>query len=315
MTEQTSPHLEIRTSLTPAQAAEVRDLARRAADADGVEALSEQTLLHLDAAPGAHRHVLAGLEGGNDARGMHGAITGYAHLDHTDPEAGAEIVVAPESRRHGLGTALWGAVTDLVPDARVWAHGGVPPASAWAEHAGLRVVRELLRMARPLEGLADATVDLPEGYTARTFARADEQADTRADLEADIQAWVALNARAFATHAEQGRMTAADVRARMAEPWFDADGFFLVDDPEGRLVAFHWTKTEDGEGEVYVVGVDPDRQGLGLGKAATLLGLRHLARAGLTRVTLYVDGDNAAALATYRRLGFERISLDVQYAA
>ena len=170
-------------------------------------------------------------------------------------------------------------------------------------------------MARPLEGLADAAVDLPEGYTARTFARADEQTDTRADLEADIQAWVALNARAFATHAEQGRMTAADVRARMAEPWFDADGFFLVDDPEGRLVAFHWTKTEDGEGEVYVVGVDPDRQGLGLGKAATLLGLRHLARAGLARVTLYVDGDNAAALATYRRLGFERISLDVQYAA
>lgn len=285
------------THLTPAQAEDVRALAARAAEVDGVGALSEQTFLHLDAAPGAHRHVLVALDGRD------GRTAGYAHLDHTDPEAGVEIVVDPELRRQGLATRLWGAVTDLVPDARVWAHGDLPPAQGWAEHTGLHVVRELLRMARPLEGLADATVTLPEGYTARTFT------------PDDVEAWVALNARAFASHPEQGRVTADDVRARMAEPWFDAAGFFLVEDPEGRLVAFHWTKTEDGEGEVYVVGVDPESQGLGLGKAATLLGLRHLARAGLPRVTLYVDGDNTAALATYGRLGFERISLDVQYAA
>ena len=107
--------------------------------------------------------------------------------------------------------------------------------------------------------------------------------------------------------------SAEDVLARMEEDWFDPAGFFLVEDAEGRLVAFHWTKVEDGEGEVYVVGVDPTRQGLGLGRAATAIGLRHLARAGLERVTLYVDGDNTAALATYRRLGFTRIALDVQY--
>jgi mycothiol synthase len=30
-------------------------------------------------------------------------------------------------------------------------------------------------------------------------------------------------------------------------------------------------------------------------------------------VLLYVDGDNEPAIATYRRMGFERVSLDVMY--
>ncbi|WP_040159424.1 mycothiol synthase [Mobilicoccus massiliensis] len=302
----------VTTTLSTAEATRVRRLARQAAEADGVDALSEQTILHLDAPAGEHRHVL--LE-----RGDHGAsgaeednddpLLGYAHLDHTEAEAGTEIVVAPGHRRHGVGTRGWREVRALVPDARVWAHGDLPPARAFARHLGLEVVRELIRMARPLDGLRDAEVTLPEGYSARTFT------------PDDVDAWVALNARAFADHPEQGRVSADDLRARMREPWFDADGFFLVEAPAAPddgasrdLAAFHWTKTEDGEGEVYVVGVDPDRQGLGLGKAATLLGLRHLADRGLARVTLYVDGNNTAALATYRRLGFEQISLDVMYA-
>ncbi|GAB47151.1 mycothiol synthase [Mobilicoccus pelagius] len=294
-TPRTTASVHKATTLTGDRDEDVRRLARRAAEVDGVDALSEQTFLHLGAPAGAHRHLVAETPDGR--------VVGYAHLDHTDPEAGVEIVVDPDLRRQGHGTRLWEAVTALVPDARVWAHGNLPAAQAWARDTGLHVVRELLRMARPLEGLADATVDLPEGYRARTFTFD------------DVDAWVALNGRAFATHPEQGRVTADDVRARAAEPWFDPAGLFLVEDPDSRLVAFHWTKTEDDEGEVYVVGVDPDRQGLGLGKAATLLGLRHLARQGLPRVTLYVDGDNTAALATYGRLGFERISLDVQYGA
>ena len=49
------------------------------------------------------------------------------------------------------------------------------------------------------------------------------------------------------------------------------------------------------------------------GRAVTALGLAHLRDAGLPRVTLYVDGHNAAALATYERLGFTREHLDVQF--
>ena len=49
-------------------------------------------------------------------------------------------------------------------------------------------------------------------------------------------------------------------------------------------------------GEVYVVGVRPDAQGGGLGKALTAIGLRHLAAQGLPTAMLYVDADNTAAL-------------------
>jgi hypothetical protein len=43
-------------------------------------------------------------------------------------------------------------------------------------------------------------------------------------------------------------------------------------------------------------------------------GLRHLAERGLSDVLLYVDESNTAAVALYRRLGFEIHSTDVQYA-
>ena len=104
-------------------------------------------------------------------------------------------------------------------------------------------------------------------------------------------------------HREQ---TAAALVRAMRLPR-DADG-------RARLAAFHWTKVDQlPVGEVYVVGVDPERQGEGLGRVATLVGLHHLADRGVETVELYVDGDNRAAVTTYGRLGFERAAVDVQY--
>ena len=49
-------------------------------------------------------------------------------------------------------------------------------------------------------------------------------------------------------------------------------------------------------GEIYVIGVDPDFQGLGLGPQLTLAGLDHLWRTGISEALLYVAGENTAAL-------------------
>jgi mycothiol synthase len=65
---------------------------------------------------------------------------------------------------------------------------------------------------------------------------------------------------------------------------------------------------------VYVVGVTPEAQGRGLGKALTVAGIEYLHRRGLQAIMLYVDADNTAAVALYRRLGFTRWDVDVMYA-
>ena len=66
-------------------------------------------------------------------------------------------------------------------------------------------------------------------------------------------------------------------------------------------------------GEVYVVGVDPDAQGMGLGRLLTTVGLRHLQQLGLPAAILYVESDNEAAIRVYERLGFVHESTDVMY--
>jgi mycothiol synthase len=301
--------------LDDGQSAAVAALAQEATAADGVAPLSEHVLLHVrsgsasDEDGSAPAHFLA-----YDGK----RLVGYAHLDHGEPAEGAsaEVVVHPGDRRRGVGRTLITALrtaTDSGP-LRLWSHGYLAAARDFAAADGFTNVRELWQMRRPLgpgaPPLPPATV--PDGFAARTFRPG-----------RDEQAWLAVNARAFAHHPEQGRMTLDDLLLREAEPWFDPAGFFLVEqvgDDSAVLAAFHWTKVHGHDGgahppigEVYVVGVDPAFQGAGLGRAATLLGLHHLQERGLTRAMLYVDGDNAAAVATYTRLGFTQTAVDVMY--
>ena len=62
-----------------------------------------------------------------------------------------------------------------------------------------------------------------------------------------------------------------------------------------------------------LVAVSPRAAGRGLGTLLTSVGLRHLATTGVDEVILYVDGDNAPALAVYRGQGFTRKRTEVQY--
>ena len=74
------------------------------------------------------------------------------------------------------------------------------------------------------------------------------------------------------------------------------------------LAAFCWTKIDrdlDPKiGEIYVIAVDPQFHGQGLGRSLTVAGLNYLANAGATTGMLFVDKENTAAIATYSKLGF-----------
>ena len=215
------------------------------------------------------------------------------------------LVVHPDARGRGAGTRLLDSVLAARPGRlSAWSHGDHPAAAALARTHGFERVRELWVMRRTM---SPTTSPLPElGVPAGMRIRGYEPRDADELLR--------VNAAAFAHHPEQGAMDAANLAERMAEPWFDPAGLLLAVEGTGgdaRVLGFHWTKQHSSEvGEVYVVGIDPDTQGRGLGRLLTLAGLHHLAARGVAEILLYVESDNAPAIRLYSGLGFAHAARD-----
>jgi mycothiol synthase len=257
------------------------------AAADGVRPLNDEAMLALGS-DGVRHWVL---RDGDEA-------VGYAQYA---PAFGtAQLCVHPGCRRRGLGRTLLADVL-AAGASGVWAFGDLPAARGLAAASGLHPTRGLLIMERSLVP-APACPTAPPGVTLRPFS------------DADAPAFLAVNAAAFAHHPEQGAFSAADLAARQREPWWDAAGLIVAEDAAG-LVGFHWTKRHDAAtGEVYVIGVDPQAHGQGLGTVLLDAGLAHLAASGCTRVILYVEADNPA-VRLYERKGFAVAHTDVLYGA
>lgn len=241
-----------------------------------------------------------------------------------------DLVVDPEHRSHGVGTA---ALELLLEHNRAgssgnilaWAHGVNPAANALLERAKFTPVRSLYRMALDPDLLpaAGSPVTLPAGFTLRNFDPS---------RPGDAEAWVRVNAAAFATHPEQGRISVQDFALMRKEPWYDDADLFLLetddgtgspdDGTESHLVGYTWVKTQpsaasegdtasDGgaaggntETELYAVGVDPEYAGKGLGRTLLDVTLARMADHDPSRVTLYVDGENERAVRMYETAGF-----------
>ena len=285
--------------LDDADRAQVLALLHRAQDADGVAPLSEEHLLALrDPATS----VLVVRDDG-------GAVVGLASRSG---EA-VEVAVDPRHRRRGAGGCLVRSVLARNPSLGLWAHGDLPAARALAATVGLVRERDLLRLERAVRP-EDAALTRAPGVVA--LAELD-------DAATGLAAWLELNRTAFADHPEQGRWTADDVAARVAQPWFDPSLLLLLpdataaaadDDAAGPLAASLWIKQETPElAEIYVVAVHPDRAGRGLGRAVLETALGEIARRGASTVELYVDGGNTAAVRLYERAGFAVVERHGQY--
>lgn len=283
--------LEIKRHMDAGDIAEVTELLAAAERADGTRALADHAWLDLVQGGRAGFAGLVAWEPG------HPHPVAYAQVSRGNDSWGLDLVVDPHHRYEmaTIGPDLLGAALDVV------AHEGgghvhwwvFEPTSAHedlAEAVGLTPGRRLhqMRVALPLSETTDVAV--------RPFRVGHDEA-----------AWLEVNNRAFRRHPEQGGWDLATLSAREQETWFDPAGF-LLHERDGRLAAFCWTKVHPDEdpvlGEIYVVAVDPDFHGLGLGRALTVAGLGHLAGAGIRVGMLYVDADNVPALSLYRALGF-----------
>ena len=287
---------------------EITQLINKATEVDQVRPVSEHVWLHIrHGGDHADRHLLVR---------VNGHVVGYAHLDETDLVAGpsAELAVDPSHRHLGIGRALVATLIDLVPGGhlRLWSHGELAASGELALSMGFTQARVLWQMRRSLFAPLPS-MELPEGVSIRSF---------RPGI--DDEEWLAVNTAAFAELPDQGSWTLEDLHRRMAEPWFDENGFLIAEetgkqsDGQTRIVGFHWTKQHGGPaheliGEVYVVAVDPAFTGKGLGRALTLAGLHHLRAAGLAQVMLYVDSTNDPAIRLYQDLGFARWDTDVMF--
>ena len=297
--------------LSAEQADQVRDLAVTAERVDGVRPLNEEAgfALRDDSA----EHLLYFFPE------LSGTVVGY--LQWQPRHRTAQLVVHPDHRRHGIARQLVGELAralrglrraqptlsvdsgsgiDLGSDWGIWAFGDLPAAQAFAAALGLRPTRGLLIMQRSLDDIEAPAV--PEGLTLRSYR------------PNDAEELLAVNAAAFAEHAEQGALDVGGLNARMAEPWFDGQGLILGFDAGG-LAGFHWTKRVDATtGEVYVIGIAPRAQGQGWGKVLLQAGLAHLRSSGAERVLLYVDSAEEVAVRMYESAGFHVASRDVLYA-
>jgi mycothiol synthase len=297
----TSPISDVAV-LSPAIVEAVRKLARQSPDSADTPPLREQALLRLTA--GAPVRHLVYQQDTLTADGSDPILLGYAQLEPGEQAHTVELVATDPL----VATELLEAAGQLVDPSRLrlWAHGRNSVAAQAGAQAGWQPVRTMLQLRRSLTDLELPEPQLPDGVSIRAFRPG-----------SDDDAWLAVNARAFASHPEQGQWSQADLAARLAAPWFDPAGFLLAVRDE-QLLGYHWTKvhTEMPEpmGEVYVLGVDPAAQGLKLGKALLAAGLRHLRGRGLAGVLLYVEADNDAARSLYEGVGFEVFARDIQFA-
>jgi mycothiol synthase len=212
----------------------------------------------------------------------------------TDPTAALLAVATGHVAKHGGGQAL------------VWLFDPSPVDDATLEACGFAWQRDLYQMRVPLP-LAE-TAKFPTTIELRTFAPG-----------RDEDAWLEVNNRAFGNHPEQGGWVRATLARRMAEPWFDPSLFILAFDAAG-LAGSNWLKVHEPNdrdrriGEIFVIGVDPGHQGLGLGRALAVEGLARLAARGIDTGMLFVAKENTGALALYRALGFTVHRTDRAYA-
>jgi mycothiol synthase len=114
--------------------------------------------------------------------------------------------------------------------------------------------------------------------------------------------------------------TVEEIVYRIGLPHCSPSDIILAYDRD-KTIGYCWTRVFKGEsnaeggalGRIYMLGVDQDHRGKGVGSTVLAAGLSLLRRRGLGVVQLTVDSGNRAALTLYRAAGFEARKTSLWY--
>ena len=294
------PRFETHAMLDEETLAAILDLIDEVTRADGHRPVGEHKYAHL--AVGARGWV--GVLAYEDDE-----LIGYAHIRWgapTDrPRAAVEIVVHPDWGENVAERLLNETRAAIAQEGGgllyLWVHRVEDASNTLAARMGFSVQRELAFMTRDLQG-GVVVSSPPAGVEIRPY---------RPGI--DDEAFLRVNNAAFEGHPENGNWDAAEFADRRSRDWFDAEGLLMAWRGE-ELLGFHWTKwhghdsdevpAHEPVGEVYVLAVAPQAQGMGLGRLLLEAGLAHLYDRGCRLAVLYVDCASKNAVRLYERGGF-----------
>jgi mycothiol synthase len=162
------------------------------------------------------------------------------------------------------------------------------------ERAGFSRVRTYLDMLWNQDELPE--LDLPQGFSARSFQAGDTPLLTRVQNDAFTGGW------GFSPNTEE------QIEYRTHMPNTSESGILFLF--EGDRPAGHcWTvmvPAENGvRGMIGMIGVVPEYRGKGVSRHILHAGMKHLRSIGLAEIGLEVDGNNAPAVGLYKSTGFK----------
>lgn len=317
--------ITIATTLDQPLRHELEKLLAVVEEAEGAHPLGERKRIQLAADAPNWTGVLA--------RADSGELIGYAHVrwgpaDPPSTDTGVRPRATVETAVHPGHDDPVGLTKKLLAEARtavaraggglvhVWAHRVIDPAATTIAHTDFAVDRVLAVMTRDLPRRPEVP-EPPERVQLRSYHPGPDDTEL-----------LRVNNAAFAGHPEQGDWDADTLAQRRALEWFDPEGVVLAW-RDGELLGFHWTKrhppgagdapraTNDEEapvGEIYVLAVHPEAQGLGLGRLLLAAGLAHLHDRGCRVALLYADTAQTGPMGLYESEGFTTRHYEVCYA-
>lgn len=242
-----------------------------------------------------------------------GKVIGYIDVR---PELGIgravlDCLVHTERRRKGLATELFHYASRRARElgARV-AHVNVSEdnvaAKALLSELGFGFVRRFLDLRLVL-----SEAQLPDAEQGDLAIRHPQPGEE--DRLTEIQN------RSFAGTWGYNPNTVEEIVYRLNMTGSSPENVILVCEGD-KPIACCWTATNPGQdaagtkkGRIFMLGVDPDYRGKGVGKRALLAGLAHLKSKGIEAAELTVDSENAAACALYESVGFKVSSTSAWY--